>query len=129
MLSLGAWAYTQAGEDLGSWTANLQELNGAGWHPETRAWWQEHPAELAATRLNLRYPAEAMEDFAHWLEALPAKHPIPVGWPIMFDGGWVNWYLWRFVGRNPLGFAGVDLRSLAQGLTYSRGYYDLREAR
>jgi hypothetical protein len=50
-----------------------------------------------------------------------------VGQPVLFDGGWVAWYLWRFAGirlfhgprsGQPLfDGGGVDLASLAMGAT------------
>jgi hypothetical protein len=127
MLSLGAAAFNKGGEELGRWEANLRPLREADEHPETMEWWQSQQDAYRVATADQQDPAEAMAAFVAWVEALPGQ-PLAVGWPIVFDYGFVNWYCFRFVGRNPLGHNGLDIRSLAMGLTYSRGYHDLRDA-
>ena len=126
MISLGAAAFTRDGEERGTWSLNLAELPDAGRHPDTMAFWAEHPEAWERSTMAPVDPALAITDFARWVGFLGGK-PIAAAWPAAFDFAFVNWYCHRFVGHNPLGFACLDIRSLAQGLTYSRGYYDLRE--
>src|SRR5437660_12135822 len=102
MLSLGAAAFSQQCEELGTWAANLRPLPDAGEHPETMQWWESHPDAYRLATADQRDPAEAMTAFVAWVEALP-NGPLAVGWPVAFDFGFVNWYCFRFVGRNPLG--------------------------
>ena len=47
--------------------------------------------------------------------------------PIAFDFAFTSYYLWRFAGRNPLGFGGCDVRSYANGLAGHAGYRGLSE--
>lgn len=63
-------------------------------------------------------PAEAMELFAEWLaRVIPAgQEPIFVGRPLAFDWMFVAYYFHRFLGRNPFGISGVDLRSFNFGM-------------
>lgn len=56
-----------------------------------------------------------MRQYAKWLEQLPGL-PIFVGTPLAFDFSFVVYYLERFAGYNPFGFAAIDLRSLVMGL-------------
>lgn len=126
MLSLGAAAFSRDGEELGTWTANLDELEGAVRHPDTMAWWETQPLAWSLVMRDQVSPSSAMKAFEKWVVDLPGKK-IAAAWPATFDFSFVNWYFHRFVGSNPLGFACLDLRSLAMGLTFSRGYYDLRE--
>jgi hypothetical protein len=126
MISLGAAAFERDGAELGTWSANLHELPGAIRHPETMAFWEQHPEAWALATENPMWPIDAMRSFEAWVAALGGK-PIAAAWPAAFDFAFVNYYCHRFVGSNPLGFDCLDMRSLAMGLTYSRGYYDLRE--
>ena len=126
MISLGAAAFSRGGEMLDTWDANLSELNDAGRHPGTMKWWEMQPEAWALATKNQIEPYDAMKSFERWVIELPGRK-IAAAWPAAFDFAFVNWYCHSFVGHNPLGFACLDLRSLAMGLTYSRGYYDLRE--
>jgi len=126
MISLGAAAFTRDGDELGTCSANLAELPDAVRHPDTMKWWQGQPEAWALATKDPAPPENVMASFVTWIVRLGGK-PIAAAWPAAFDFGFVNWYCHRFVGHNPLGFACLDIRSLAQGLTYSRGYYDLRE--
>lgn len=126
MLALGAAAFTKDGRQLATWTANLDLLPDAVANPDTAKWWLSQPEAWAICRVDLWNPKTAMPAFSSWVERLPGKKTA-VAWPAAFDFAFVNWYCHKFAGRNPLGFACLDLRSFAMGLTYSRGYYDLRE--
>jgi DNA polymerase III alpha subunit (gram-positive type) len=127
MISLGAAAFTKYGHELGAWGQNLAELPApASRHPDTMSSWETQPEAWARATEHPQRPGDAMASFVAWVERLNGK-PIAAAWPAAFDFAFVNWYCHRFTGGNPLGFACLDIRSLAQGLTYSRGYYDLRE--
>lgn len=54
-------------------------------------------------------------DYLRRLEQLPGKI-IFVAYPLAFDYPFVNYYLNKFAGRNPFGFAAIDIRSYAMGL-------------
>jgi len=126
MISLGAAAFERDGAKLGTWSANVHELPDAIRHPDTMAFWEQHPDAWAQATENPQFPIGAMHAFETWVVRLGGK-PIAAAWPAAFDFAFVNYYCHRFLGHNPLGYACLDIRSLAQGLTYSRGYYDLRE--
>jgi 3' exoribonuclease, RNase T-like len=112
MLSLGAVALDLAGNPLGEFSVNLQTLEGAGTHPTTMAWWKTQGTAWAACRENPQDPHHAMRDFAAWLKGLPGQ-PVFVGYPASFDFMFVAWYLHRFVGENPFGWAALDMKSYA----------------
>jgi DNA polymerase III alpha subunit (gram-positive type) len=59
--------------------------------------------------------------FAEWLEGqIPEDRPIFVAFNAPFDWMFVNDYFHRFLGRNPFGFAALDLKALYMGLTGAR---------
>ena len=62
-------------------------------------------------------PAEAMQRFADWVgDVVPPTHrPVFVGFNAAFDWMFVADYFERYVGRNPFGFAALDIKALAMG--------------
>jgi hypothetical protein len=62
-------------------------------------------------------PKEAMEQIEAWLaKVTPAGYrPVHVAWPSSFDFMWTHWYFIHFLGRDPFGHSGVDIRSYAMG--------------
>lgn len=70
---------------------------------------------LAATGLE---PAYAMARFEEWLTRMtPAgQSPIFVGYPLAFDWMFVAYYFHHFLGRNPFGISGVDIKSFNFGM-------------
>lgn len=108
----------------------FKELDDARWDPMTGAWARLEGHVLAAHSKAeqeglLREPAHGTADFAYWVENLPGK-PIAAAWPAAFDFSFVNYYAHRFLHRNPLGFACLDIRSYVAGL-YRQDYYDKTE--
>jgi DNA polymerase III alpha subunit (gram-positive type) len=112
MLSFGSAAYLADKTLVGTFSANLETLPGAAGHPRTLAWWKTQPAAWAACRQNLRQPEEAMKEYVGWLKALPGV-PVFVGYPVVFDYMFIQWYLIRFAGESPFSFVGLDIKTLA----------------
>ena len=66
-------------------------------------------------------PKEAMEKFADWIAKVSGdRKPIFVGSPIAFDWCFVNYYFIKFLGYNPFGVSGIDLKSVWIGKTNSK---------
>lgn len=82
------------------------------------------PAAMAATGLDLntlaangRPCAEVMAQLAAWVEETAgAGTPVFVGFNAAFDWSFVNYAFHRFLGRNPFGFAALDIKSLYLGV-------------
>jgi hypothetical protein len=120
MISLGSAAFHADKTPAGTFSANLELLPGAVGHPDTMAWWANHPDAWEACRRNPRDPASTMIEYADWLDALPGK-PVFVGYPAAFDFMFVYWYLMRFAGRSPFSFSALDVKTMAMvvlGLEY-----------
>src|ERR1700730_12782512 len=64
-------------------------------------------------------PAEAMGSFRRWIEQTcgPEGNPIFVGFNAPFDWSFVNYYFHKYIGKNPFGFAALDIKSLYMGAT------------
>ncbi|MTW09924.1 exonuclease [Pseudoduganella eburnea] len=112
MLSFASAAYLADKTLLGTFAANLDFLPGASGHPDTLAWWKDHPDAWQAARRNPQPPQAAMQDYVAWLEALPGL-PVFVGYPAAFDFMFVYWYLMRFAGRSPFSFSALDMKTMA----------------
>ena len=71
----------------------------------------------------------AMTDFAGWVEAVAdGRQPVFVGWNGGFDWMFVADYLARFVGRNPFGYAPLDMKAYIMGLHQLPKWADTRRA-
>jgi hypothetical protein len=115
MLALGAAAFSQDDTELDCWYYTLDPLPGASRNPETMAWWKTQPEAWAEVTSSTWNPVIAVPLFARWCESLPGK-AAAVAWPAAFDFAFVNYYLHRFNGSNPLGFSCLDIGSYARGL-------------
>jgi ribonuclease T len=64
-------------------------------------------------------PADAMKAFADWLKSVEGEDGsvIFVGFNAPFDWSFVNYYFHRFRGKNPFGFAALDIKALYMGVT------------
>jgi DNA polymerase III epsilon subunit-like protein len=65
-----------------------------------------------------RDPAEVMVAFGNWVRdrATRAGRPVFVGFNSSFDWAFVNWYFHQFLGENPFGIGGVDIKAYYMGL-------------
>jgi DNA polymerase III epsilon subunit-like protein len=60
--------------------------------------------------------AVAMQDFASWLdEVCGTRRPVLVAFNASFDWMWVHWYFVKFLGRDPFGISGLDIKAYAMG--------------
>ena len=73
-------------------------------------------------KLKGKEPKEAMKKFADWIAKVlgDKKKPIFVASPISFDWCFVNYYFIKFLGYNPFGVSGIDLKSVWIGKTNSK---------
>jgi hypothetical protein len=115
MLSFASAAYLPDKSLISTFTANLETLPGATGHPETMAWWAQHPEAWAAARCSPEYPADAMRRYVGWFKELPGK-PVFVAYPAAFDFLFVYWYLIRFTGDSPFSFSALDIKSYAMAM-------------
>jgi len=130
MIGLGAVAFDPAGNELAGWYSSIEPAEGSRPNDATMKWWRE-PAQAEAWNIlqEGQVPAHhATIHFKNWLEhELGSHNLIAVGWPIAFDFAFINFYMWRYCGRNPLGFSGLDIRSYANGLVNQPSYNGLPE--
>ena len=126
MLSIGSAAYTEDKRLIATFSANLRTLEGAMADPKAAAWWATQPKAWAACRDAPEDPAAVMRRYAEWLRDLPGR-VVFVAYPVVFDFGFVHWYLMRFVGENPFGHSALDIKTLAMALL-GRGYRDAVKA-
>ena len=127
MLALGAVAYDGHGESGGYLVFHVRPAAGLRPELETMEWWDTQPeawAEVSGSRNRAR---DMIPDFGHWCEALRGE-PVVVAWPAVFDFAFVSYYLWRFFGRNPLGYDALDIGSYASGIARYPGYRGLPDA-
>jgi DNA polymerase III epsilon subunit-like protein len=70
-----------------------------------------------------RPPAEAVPEFAAWIDGLAAEHdalPVLAAYPLGFVWHFTQYYLHEFAGRSPFGqSAHLDMKSAYAALTHS----------
>jgi hypothetical protein len=115
MLSFASAAFTEQGELVSSFTANLEPLGGASGHPATMAWWKKNKEAWDQTRTDLQDPVDAMGAYHAWLKSLPGK-PVFVGYPAAYDFLFVYWYLMNFVGDSPFSHSALDIKTYAMAM-------------
>jgi DNA polymerase III epsilon subunit-like protein len=85
-----------------------------------------NPESLAVAGLDLEWlakqgtaPADAMQAFDAWLCEVTPRDGLPIfaAYPLAFDWMFVAYYFERFLGRNPFGYSGFDVKSYYMGLT------------
>jgi DNA polymerase III alpha subunit (gram-positive type) len=128
MLSLGAVAFTMdtiVVDRLYSFSRNILPIDGAFEDADTMDWWDTQGDAWEMCHKDQVDAVDAIGEFAGWLEDLSAYGKlVAVAWPAGFDFTFVNWYMHQFYGKNPLGFACMDIRSYANGLFAVSGYYE-----
>jgi len=129
MLSLGAAAFVDDPvTPLDEFYDKLAPLFGMVSNPETMKWWETQTEAYAEATRNPSAPHEVVAAFNIWCEKLSSDGKlIAVAWPAAFDFPFVNYYMHAFLGKNPLGFACLDIRSYANGLMKEANYYGLKE--
>lgn len=67
---------------------------------------------------NGRDPKGAMTAFRDWIVSVAeAAKPVFVGFNATFDWAFVNFYFHHYLGENPFGFGGIDIKSYYMGMT------------
>ncbi|MBI2183746.1 MAG: 3'-5' exonuclease [Thaumarchaeota archaeon] len=62
-------------------------------------------------------PATAMRDFEGWINsASNGRRPVFVAFNATFDWMFVAYYFHRFLGRNPFGISGLDIKAYYMGM-------------
>ena len=65
-----------------------------------------------------RDPKDAMAVFRDWLGSVAkAATPVFVGFNATFDWAFVNFYFHQYLGENPFGIGGLDIKSYYMGLS------------
>jgi ribonuclease T len=66
-------------------------------------------------------PAEAMGRFEKWiLNEADGKRPVFVAFNATFDWSFTHWYFIKFLGRDPFGISGLDIKAYYMGLKKTR---------
>jgi DNA polymerase III epsilon subunit-like protein len=70
-------------------------------------------------------PEAAMRDLAAWLgEVGEGRRPVFVAFSATFDWMFVNWYFHRFMGKNPFGISGLDIKAYYMGALGKKRWAD-----
>ena len=113
MLSFASAAFDINKRLLGTFSRNLELMEGASPTPSTDEFWKKNPGAYNKTREDVVHPKIAMQEYKKWLGELLGK-PIFVGYPVVYDFKWIDWYFVKCIGENPFGFSGaIDVKTFA----------------
>lgn len=97
----------------------LQRTFYAELHPISEIWMPEALAISGFTReqtLNFPEPRDAMQNLEIWLSQNIQGRPILWSDNPSYDGGFLNYYFWQQLGRNPFGWSAAGIGSFYKGL-------------
>ena len=117
LLSIGACAVAlnQSSSTPNAFYCTLKPLESAKSDPTALQVSGLSLSDLAQTG---EEPVDAMKSFEQWIkETTGQATPIFVGFNASFDWSFINYYFYRFLGRNPFGFSALDIKSLYMGAT------------
>ncbi len=96
-----------------AFSVELRPISGQPWSVEAERIHGLSEEHLAVAGED---PDAAMTAFVDWVDAEAGDaRPVFVAFNATFDWMWVADYLWRFVGRNPFGASGLDIKALYLG--------------
>lgn len=111
LLSIGACVVGDIGE---SFYAEVQPINDA-YVPEAIKVTGKSMKEFA---LSGQPPESAMKSFRDWLARVSDKaSPVFVGFNAPFDWSFINWYFHTYLGENPFGIGGIDIKAFYMGMS------------
>ncbi|MEQ1675091.1 MAG: hypothetical protein ABL876_00240 [Chitinophagaceae bacterium] len=71
-----------------------------------------------------RPPADVMREISEFLTATSYKRPIMVTDNPLFDGQFVNHYMWEYLGSNPFGWSAKRIGDMWMGISSVYKFYD-----
>ena len=110
MLSLGACV---AGESYKNFYVKLKPLNNN---------FIQRAIEISGLSMKElekegRNPREAMSKFRDWVEKVSGDaRPVFVAFNATFDWMFCHWYFMKFLGRDPFGISGLDIKAYYMGM-------------
>ena len=111
LLSIGACVVGANGENF---YVEVQPINDA-YVPEAIEVAGKPMNEFA---LSGQTPESAMKSFRDWLVRVTEKtSPVFVGFNAPFDWSFINWYFHSYLGENPFGIGGIDIKSFYMGMS------------
>jgi len=123
MLQLGAVFYDPEGNMVEEYKANILEIDGAVQDPSTMKWWADQEERFPGiwTRMmeNRVDAKTAMDKFAYLVTKYCLKFkcaPLVIAYPAGFDFTYLYVYCCKFLGKSPVGFSALDMKTLAMSL-------------
>jgi DNA polymerase III alpha subunit (gram-positive type) len=88
---------------------------------------------LEELRIKGMPPQQAMKKFADWIAKVSGRRkPVFVAYPVTFDWSFVNYYFYKYIGLNPFGVSGINIKSVWIGKTnakwHSIGIDDIKKS-
>lgn len=123
LLSLGAEAYTNDGRAIDFFQMNIKQPFGTLPDKSTMDFWANNQTAYKLATADQQDVQMVMYAFSDFLTRMKEYgKPVFLAYPTAFDTMWVYWYLVRYTGESPIGFASVDMRSYFMGQRHLRPF-------
>lgn len=111
LLSIGACVVGDTGEEF---YVEIKPINDA-YVPEAIEVAGKSMEEFA---LSGQTAEDAMISFRNWVVLVAGNaSPIFVGFNAAFDWSFINWYFHTYIGENPFGIGGIDIKAFYMGMS------------
>lgn len=124
MMSFGMVIITYNKKIIWEFERVLKPLSDAKTHEDTMIWWkkEENKKAFEYSTSNQVEPEKAFKQLYDEIVKLQEKYTIyAVAAPAAYDWQWINYYFWRFIGKNPLGHSCSDVNSYYWAMKKSIG--------
>jgi len=114
MLSFATAVVNIDKELIATFSRNLKCLPNAKMDSRTEQFWKREPEAWNNCRKNTIEPNKAMHEYFNWvMEIKKIGRPIFTAFPLGYDWKMIDWYFHEFMGKNPYGISGLDIKSYA----------------
>lgn len=110
MLSLGACVVENTNK---TFYVELKPLND-NFNPKAL---EVNKLSMEKLKIGGELPANAMAKFETWIkETVGESRAVFVGFNATFDWSFTHWYFMKFLGRDPFGISGIDIKAYFMGM-------------
>lgn len=126
ILQLGSVSFNSKGDELDSFTVNLEELPNGSKCEKTMQWWSKQGDLYEKTRKDMVSASIGTKEYKDWLNEQGTR-PVFIGYPAAWDFSFVYWYLTNFTGSSPFSHSALDIKTLAM-VALKRGYRSISKS-
>ena len=115
MMSFAFVAYTETGNEVGTFKRTLNALPNSVQDKDTMEWWATKPEAYKWATQNAIDPGIAIVEACQWIKQVGIDRPIQICFPSAFDNTYWRYYAMHYNETDPFMFNVIDGSSYAMG--------------